>query len=412
MKILQAMSAVPTDCEVPSFEEGASLFEVGLLLVLLRELTEPQARKALRALVRSFEDWNELRVSQPQEFEDHIPSKSRELRLRVAITVKSYLQEVFQKNHGFDLEFLREDRVEAAKFLGQFPFLGAGAAHVVLSQAGLGEVPMSLGIIRVLYRTGSMKRTSSIKKAQAILDPLLAPEDRPNFGLRLGTVVERWCDSKRPICWECPLLDGCPNGKRVHREWTAQQKRLEVQRRRDDERRRKQEERERKRCETLARKRATELARHRRLEEKRRKQVEAKRVVTEKREALLKEAAKKATAEKRKARKVAQRAAQKAAAQKKIQKKIQKKAQGKAQKTVKKPTPKSKTASSSPGKSAPKKTKKTGKSPKASTASSAKPTKPSAKSAKKVTKKPAKKAAKKPTKKAKKTKTSPRTGRE
>lgn len=376
MKILQAMAAIPADREVPKFEEESSLFEAGLLLILMRELTEPQAQKAQRGLMKAYPDWNELRVSQIQEFEELIPSKSRELRLQVATAVRSYLQEVYQKNHGFDLEYLREDLVEAAKFLSQFPFLGGGAAHVLLFLAGTGEVPMSLGMIRVLYRTGAMKRTSSLKKAQAHLDPVVPVGRRAEFGMRFGTVVEKWCDSKRPLCWECPLLESCPNGKKVYREWTAQQKRLDVQRRRDEERRRKQDERERKRAETLARKRAAELNRQRVREEKKRQAATAKREAAEKKEGARKEALKQAAAKKEAVKKEAARkaaeakkqisakkkAAQKAAARKKA---AAKKTAAK-KKAVKKKAAKKKTVKKQAKKTAKKVTKKSSSNPKKS----------------------------------------------
>ena len=39
------------------------------------------------------------------EFEHHVKTKNSGLQREVAASIKEYLQEVFQKNHGFDLEF-------------------------------------------------------------------------------------------------------------------------------------------------------------------------------------------------------------------------------------------------------------------------------------------------------------------
>ncbi len=317
MKILEAMAAIEVEWAPPGSGEETPLFESGLLCVLARSLTEPQTIRTLRALKREYEDWNELRVSQVQEYEALVASKSAEVRLSAVRAVKVYIQEIFQKNHGFDLEHLREDPTEAAKFLCQIESLGAAAAHHLLWLMGEGTVPVSTGVIRVLDRTASMKRTSSIRKAQATLEPIVAPERRAEFGLRFGTVVEYWCDVKKPTCWECPLLKGCPFGKRVHREWQAQQKRLAAQRKKEEERRRRDEERQRKRAEAQARKRAQELARQRTREEKRKKQ-EAERRARE--FAKRREAERKATA-KKKAKKTTAKAKKKPAAKKPAAKK-------------------------------------------------------------------------------------------
>jgi endonuclease III len=228
--------------------DGRSLLEVGFLCVLVRRLSEPQAEKTLNALKGAYADWNELRVSQAQEFQHLIQTKSHDLQVEVALDIREYLQEVFQKNHGFNLETLRGDLPEAARVLSQMPFLGASAGHYLLSVACPTELPMSPSIVRTLDRLGLAKRTSSLRKAQAGFDHFVPEASRTDFAIRIGAVIERWCDPKKPVCWECLLVDACPFGKKVQRDHKAQLKRLEVQRVRDEERRRRDEEKERKRA--------------------------------------------------------------------------------------------------------------------------------------------------------------------
>ena len=96
--------------------EGLSLLEQGLMLVLLRTLTEKQAEQTVRSLKNAFQDWNEVRVSQNQEIAQSIHTSSRKKgsallndRKESAVLVRAYLQDVFQEVHCLDLEFLRDD---------------------------------------------------------------------------------------------------------------------------------------------------------------------------------------------------------------------------------------------------------------------------------------------------------------
>ena len=317
-KFAELLDRIPLAWDPPQPMEGVSLLEQGLLCVLSRHLSRPQAEKTLRALSAAYPDLNELRITQIQELQPLIATRNEPLQRQVASAAKEYLQEIFQQNHGYDIEFLRTDLNEASKFIQQLPFLGASAAHYLLWVATGGELPVSTQVVRVLDRLGVMKRTSSPRKAQSALETLVPAPRRMDFGLRIGAVAERWCDIKRPICWECVLVETCPHGKKVLREWKQQQARLEVQRRRDEERRVREEEKARKRAEIEARKEAKELERKRAREERERVRLEARHARERQRvEAEQKRVqAKAALEEKRKAEKRAAAAAAKAKAKK------------------------------------------------------------------------------------------------
>jgi endonuclease III len=308
-KILQLQREVPLAWEVVDLPPEAKLLDVGLFCVLSRRLSAAQAEKVLKALSSAYPDWNELRISQVQEFLHLIPSKSEELSLAVARDVKTYLQEIFQKSHGFDLEFLREDPGEAGKFVSQLTFLGASAGHYLVWRAGGGNVPATAGIVRVLDRLGLVKRTSSMRKAQDVLNKLVPEDARREFSLRFGLVVERWCDPKKPICWECVLVEGCPHGRKARKDWLVQQKRFEEQRRREEERRAKEEEKLRKKAEQEAKRRAVEDAKRKAKEDRERKRIDAIKAREDARRKAL--AAREAAREK--ARLAKQKAAEKAA---------------------------------------------------------------------------------------------------
>ena len=247
-RLVELLARVPAGPAPLPAPDGRSLLEIGFLSVLHRHLSESASEKTLAALAATYSDWNELRVSQVQEFQQLIQSKSPELQVAVATDVREYLQEVFQKMHGFNLEALRGDLAEAARFAAQLPFLGASTGHYLLHLACPDGLPISPPIVRALDRLGLAKRTTSIKKAQAGFEEFVPPELRRDFAVKLGLVVEKWCDAKKPLCWECPLVEACPFGKKVQRDWKAQQRRLEVQRVREEDRARKDVERQKKRA--------------------------------------------------------------------------------------------------------------------------------------------------------------------
>ena len=198
--------------------EEATLLEQGFLCVLTRRLSRAQAESTIKNLREAFFDWNELRVAQVQEIVPHVSTRGKNgAGLLVARDIKEYLQEVFQKNHGFDLEFLRDDLGAAGKFLTEFLFLGAVASHYLLWVSGGQQFPVSLELVRVFDRLGLIGRTVSLKKARASIEPLIPAGKTLEFAMIFATVVERWCDRKKPTCWECPLLDDCPHGAKVHR---------------------------------------------------------------------------------------------------------------------------------------------------------------------------------------------------
>jgi endonuclease III len=228
--------------------EGRTLLEVGFLFVIGRRLSDAAADKTLNALKASYPDWNELRVTQAQEFAPLVQTRKDDLAMQVARDVREYLQEVFQKFHGFDLDTVRGDLNEAARVASSLNYLGASAGHFLLHLAVPEEVPVSPSVVRTLDRLGLIKRTTSLKKAQASVGALVPREQWAEFAVRIGLVIERWCDARRPVCWECPLVVSCPHGKKAEREWKAAQKRLELQRAREEERARKEAEKERKRA--------------------------------------------------------------------------------------------------------------------------------------------------------------------
>jgi len=320
------------------------LLEHGLLYVLTRELTPKQAEATVRSLRVSWPDWNELRVSQVQELLDSIKTKSKDTALAAGKLVLEYLQDVFINNHGFDLGFVAEDLAAGGKTVAAWPTLGVPGAHYLQWIAGDGVMPVTAGLVRVFDRLGLVERTQSYRKG---LDQLSAVATGKGagaleFALQFGIVAESWCDSRKPLCHDCPLVEDCPTGAKNFVEWKASQERQAIQRAKEEERERKRAEaeakREARRLERDAKKTAVAMRKakadaKKKAAKKASKKPAAKKAATKKvakkpapKKAAKKKAAKKAVSKKVTKKKATKKAAPKKAAKKAVKKKAVKKA--------------------------------------------------------------------------------------
>ncbi|HJP01516.1 MAG TPA: hypothetical protein QF764_07100, partial [Planctomycetota bacterium] len=264
---------------VPDSILDCTLFELGMLLVLQRELSTTRAKAGMNNLRAAFDDWNEARVSQAQELAlcfappgTNTPAAAARY-LGAARSLKIYMQEVFQKTHGLDLESLREDETAASRLVPQLETLGNTLGSVLLWSAAEGALPVTTGITRVLDRLDLVARTSSISKLRASVEPLIGSGDGLRSSMGFGRVADLWCDQRKPLCWECVLVDDCAHGKKVRVDWKAQQERLAIQAAKEEARLQAAEERERVRQAKEAereRERAAVKARHLQLVEQRR----------------------------------------------------------------------------------------------------------------------------------------------
>lgn len=273
------LSKVELEHGMPERLEEGSLLEQGLYAVLQRRLDPKVARKAVENLRKAYEDWNELRVAQKQEIAGVMKIGAR--GLEAAKDVRSYLQEVFQRSHGLDLDFLRNDQEAIKRFAQTLPFIGNGLLHWMMWQGTPGEFPVTAGMMRVLDRIGIGTRISVVKKARAAMSPLVAENRRLEFAVKFGEVASRWCNAQKPVCQECVLVDDCKYGKKAFRDWRAQQERLESQRVREEARLellRKKEEAKARREAARARKLAEAAAKKKEREAARKAKVHARKL--------------------------------------------------------------------------------------------------------------------------------------
>jgi heat shock protein HslJ len=88
-----------------------------------------------------------------------------------------WLQEVYQKTHGFDLEFLKDDAAAASKLVTQMPFLGLSGASFLLWLASGKQLPVHQALVRVLDRLGQpiTSNANLDLRRTAQVDPISEP---------------------------------------------------------------------------------------------------------------------------------------------------------------------------------------------------------------------------------------------
>ncbi len=256
---------------LPKPLKEASLLEQGMMIALIRHLPQGEAERVLLELRKTYSDWNELRVAQVQEIASLValgdrrgPREKVDHLFPVARAARDYLQEIFQKNHGFDLEYLREDPAAGAKAFAVMPYLGlAGTCYLMWLASGK-QVPSHPALVRVLERVGLVSKGAGTKKGKEVLAGLVPAGRELDFVAVIGEVADRWCHVVKPLCHECKIVDDCSFGRRAFQEWKVQQSRLEAQRQREEARRaifeRKEAERRAKEDARLAKKNAIDAA--------------------------------------------------------------------------------------------------------------------------------------------------------
>jgi endonuclease-3 len=164
-------------------------------------------------LRQRFPTWEALIEAPPDEIESAIAVGG--LARIKAPRIKAALEAVHEKRGSFDIEFLRDlPLAEAKSWLRELNGVGPKTAACVLMFAlGRPALPVDTHVHRVAQRLGYVPIKASPEKAHDILEAMLAPEDIYPFHIMLIKHGRRLCRAQRPLCEQCPLLDGCPAGQ-------------------------------------------------------------------------------------------------------------------------------------------------------------------------------------------------------
>jgi len=186
-----------------------------VLTILSQNTSDANSGRAFMRLRQRFPEWAALMAAAPAEIEAEIAVGG--LARIKAPRIRAALEEVWRRCGSFDLGFLAEmPLAEAKEWLRSLPGVGPKTAACVLMFAlGRPALPVDTHVHRVAQRLGLVPAKAGAAQAHDILEAMLAPEGVYPFHISLIKHGRRLCRAQRPLCEQCPLLDGCPAGHRL-----------------------------------------------------------------------------------------------------------------------------------------------------------------------------------------------------
>lgn len=177
--------------------------------------TRPQADLAFTALQSRFFDWNEIRVSAPDELAAVLEGLMPEPEKR-AQRIIDFLQEVFETTFAFDLEALQKKGLkQAAKQLARYQAANDYAVAWVTQQSlGGHAIPLDDVTLRVLRRLQLIEEgVSDLDSIRASLEHQVPKVKGTLFVDLISSLGQDHCHESRPACSSCPLKPHCPTGQ-------------------------------------------------------------------------------------------------------------------------------------------------------------------------------------------------------
>ena len=184
-----------------------------VLTILSQNTSDANSGRAFMRLRSRFGTWEELLAAGPDEIVAEIQVGG--LARIKAPRIKAALEAVYEQRGSFDIEFLRDLPLEEAKaWLRELKGVGPKTAACVLMFAlGRPALPVDTHVHRVAQRLGLVPAKASAADAHDILEAILDPEEIYPFHISLIKHGRRMCRAQRPLCEQCPLLEGCPAGQ-------------------------------------------------------------------------------------------------------------------------------------------------------------------------------------------------------
>jgi len=184
-----------------------------VLTILSQNTSDANSGRAFMRLRSRFPEWEALMAADPSQIESEI--REGGLSRIKAPRIVAALAEVWRRLGSLDMSFLREAPLaEAKQWLVSLPGVGPKTAACVLMFAlGRPALPVDTHVHRVAQRLGLVPPSVGAEAAHDTLESMLAPAEVYPFHVSLIKHGRRLCRAQRPLCGECPLLDGCPAGQ-------------------------------------------------------------------------------------------------------------------------------------------------------------------------------------------------------
>jgi endonuclease-3 len=186
-----------------------------ILTILSQNTSDTNSGRAFMRLISRFPTWESVMAADPSAIEKEIAVGG--LAKTKAPRIQKIVEEVWARRGSFELTFLGDMPLEESKeWLRSLPGVGPKTAACVLMFAlGKPALPVDTHVHRVSQRLGLVPAKATAEKSHDILEAMLAPEEVYPFHISLIKHGRRMCHAQRPKCGDCPLLDGCPHGRKV-----------------------------------------------------------------------------------------------------------------------------------------------------------------------------------------------------
>jgi endonuclease-3 len=190
---------------------GRSPVAVLVQTILSQNTSDRNSERAFKQLLASFASWEEIADAGVGQIREVI--KAGGLGTVKARYIKQALEEIRQRQGGFELDFLGKLPVDEARdWLRQLPGVGMKTASVVLLfSLGIPALPVDTHVFRVTRRLGLITSKVSVEQAHRLLERLIRPQDVYEFHVLLIEHGRRTCKAQRPRCKECVLGSSCPS---------------------------------------------------------------------------------------------------------------------------------------------------------------------------------------------------------
>jgi endonuclease III len=184
-----------------------------VLTVLSQHTSDINAGRAFESLRRRFPTWASVVRAREADVADAI--RSGGLANVKAPRIRSILQEIHDRQGGYDLSFLRDiPDAEATTYLSSLNGVGPKTAAIVLAfSLGRNALAVDTHVHRVTRRLGWIPPEASPERAHVILEELVPPDLRVPMHVGLIRLGREICKAPRPRCDDCPLNDLCPTGR-------------------------------------------------------------------------------------------------------------------------------------------------------------------------------------------------------
>ncbi len=204
-----------TDERLPAVDEL-------VLTVLSQSTNDRNSWRGFEALRARFASWDAVADAPEGAVEEAI--RPCGLSRQKAPRIQAMLHRLREEQGTITLDFLADLAPDAARdYLMTFRGVGRKTASCVLLFAlDIPCMPVDTHVLRVGQRLGLLPEGIAADPAHDLLEALLPEELYFPFHVNIIAHGRHLCQSQRPRCEACPILDLCPWGRgRGGREWVT-----------------------------------------------------------------------------------------------------------------------------------------------------------------------------------------------